>query len=222
MGWTMRKYDLACFDMDGTLTTVRSSWRWVHDCFEVNSEPNYEAFVNGEIDELEFMRRDIGLWMAKQPGVRLCDIARTFQNMPLIEGIQETVACLQAQGIACIIVSGGIDLAAKMLTDEFGFDEYVADSLITDENGVLTGEGRQNLDLHNKGEKVKEYIEKYYTTKERTISIGNSFTDISMFNESGLSIAFNPQDPYTSEAADHTVVSKNIADILDLIICDDE
>ncbi len=218
----MRRYDLACFDMDGTLTNVRSSWKWVHDCFEVDSEPNYEAFVNGEIDELEFMRRDIGLWKAKKPDVGLRDIAKTFQTMPLVEGIQETVACLRAQGIACIILSGGIDLAAKMLADEFGFDGYVADTLCADENGLLTGEGKQNIDLHNKGEKVKEYIERYHTTKERTISIGNSFTDISMFNESGLSIAFNPQDPYTSEAADHTVVSKNIADILDLIIYDDE
>ncbi len=217
----MRKYDLACFDMDGTLTKVRSSWKWVHDCFEVDSEPNYRAFINGEIDELEFMRRDIALWKGKHPGVRVGDIARTFQNMPLIDGIQETVACLQANGIACIIVSGGIDLAAKMLADEFGFDGYVADSLCTDENGALTGEGIQNIDLRNKGLKVREYIEEYLTTKERTISIGNSFTDITMFENSGLSIAFNPQDEYTSEAADHTVISDNIADILDLIIGDD-
>ncbi len=217
----MRKYDLACFDMDGTLTTVRSSWRWVHDCFEVDSEPNYKAFINQEIDEIEFMRRDIALWKNKYPDIRISDVAKTFQTMPLIGGIQETIACLQANGIACVIVSGGIDLAAKMLADEFGFDGYVADSICTDEEGRLTGEGMQNVDLRDKGIKVREYIEEYYTTKERTVSIGNSFTDIPMFESSGLSIAFNPQDEYTSDAADHTIRSDNIADILDLIIGDE-
>lgn len=216
----MRKYDLVCFDMDGTLTTVRSSWRWIHECLDVDNEPAYQAFVNGEIDEKEFMRRDIGLWLEKNPGLRIGDIARMFQTMPLIGGIQETVACLRDNGIACVIVSGGIDLAAKMLCDEFGFDEYIADEICCDECGRLTGEGRQHLDLHDKGINVREFIEKYYTTKERTVSIGNSFTDIPMFESSGLSIAFNPTDEYTSEAATHTVRSDNIADVLDLILGD--
>jgi phosphoserine phosphatase len=58
----------------------------------------------------------------------------------------------------------------------------------------------------------------YGTTKERTVSIGNSFTDIPMFKNSGMSIAFNPTDPYTSEAATYTVRSDNIADVLDYIL----
>lgn len=217
----MRKYDLVCFDMDGTLTTVRSSWSWVHDCFGVDNEPAYRAFVNGEIDEEEFMRRDIGLWMKEKPGVTIRDIAKTFQTIPLIGGIQETVACLEDNGIRCVIISGGIDLAARMLKDEFGFDDYLADELCCDAQGVLTGEGKRNLDLRDKGVEVRRFIEKYGTTEERTVSIGNSYTDIPMFKNSGLSIAFNPTDPYTSEAADHTVESDNIADVLDFILTDD-
>ena len=41
-----------------------------------------------------------------------------------------------------------------------------------------------------------------------------------MFKNSGMSIAFNPTDPYTEEAATVTVRSDNIADVLDHIICD--
>jgi len=218
----MRKYDLVCFDMDGTLTRVRSSWCWVHQCYEVDNEPAYQAFVNGEIDEPEFMRRDIALWTGKKPDTSLSDIARTFRDMPLIEGIQETIACLTDNGIKCVIVSGGINLAAEMLTKEFGFDDYVADELCAYEDGRLTGEGKMNVDLRDKGINVRQFIEKYGTTKERTVSIGNSFTDIGMFKASGLSIAFNPTDPYTSEAADLTIESENISDVLDPILDDEQ
>ena len=214
----MRKYDLVCFDMDGTLTKLRSSWCWVHSCFEVDNEPAYQAFCNGEIDEPEFMRRDIALWTNKNPDVTIRDIAVLFRDMPLIDGIQETIACLKANGIRTVIISGGIDLAAKMLANEFGFDDYIADEVLSYEDGRLTGEGKMNVDLRDKGINVRQYIEKYGTTMERTVSVGNSFTDIPMFKNSGMSIASNPTDPYTQEAATHTIFSENIADILDFIM----
>ena len=217
----MRKYDLVCFDMDGVLTKVRSSWAWVHECFGVDSEPNYRAFCNGEIDEKEFMRRDIALWKGVKSDVSIRDIAVLFRDMPLIGGIQETIACLNECRIRSYIVSGGIDLAAEMLSKEYGFDGYVADHICTYEDGRLTGEGIEVVNLADKGLSVRPIIEKFRTTKERTASIGNSFTDIKMFEATGMSIAFNPTDPYTEEAATYTVRSENLSDVLDYILEDD-
>ena len=218
----MRKYDLVCFDMDGVLTVLRSSWCWIHQNFGVDNEAAYQAYLNGEIDEPEFMRRDIALWKGVKPDVKISDLVYFFQSMPLIGGIQETVACLRGNGIRCVIVSGGIDLAAKMIANEFGFDDYAADEICSYSDGSLTGEGKMNVDLRDKGITVREFIKKYDTTAERTVSIGNSFTDISMFKSSGISIAFNPTDDYTSEAATYTVRTDNISDILDLILPDEQ
>lgn len=215
-----RKYDLVCFDMDGTLTTVRSSWRWIHDCIGVDSEPNYRAYLNGEIDEYEFMRRDIGLWTAVKPDIKLGDLAHMFQSMPLMEGIQETVAALEESGIHCVIVSGGIDIAAKMLQNEFGFEDAVADSIEVNPDGTFTGYGIENVDLRDKGAWVRKFQERYDVTKERTVSVGNSFTDVPMFRESGLSIAVNC-DEYTAQNADVVLETHNIADILDYILPED-
>jgi len=219
---TMMKYDLVCFDMDGVLTKLRSSWCWVHTCFEVDNEPAYQAYVNGEIDESEFMRRDIGLWTAKKPDVTIDEIAKLFQDMPLIGGIQETIACLKENGIRSVIVSGGIDKAALLIKNEFGFDDFAADEICTNPDGTLTGEGKLIVDLKDKGINVREFIKKYNTTPERTVSIGNSYTDIPMFKNTGMSIAFNPTDHYTSDAATYTVVSDNIADVLDYILVEEE
>ena len=218
----MREYDLVCFDMDGVLTVLRSSWCWIHQSLDVDNEATYQAYINGEIDEMEFMRRDIGLWKSARPDINISDLIRFFQSMPLTGGIQETVAYLRNNGIRCVIVSGGIDIAARMIAEEFGFDDYAADGLETDENGMLTGEGILNVDLKDKGINVRHFIEKYQTTKERTVSIGNSFTDIPMFKNSGMSIAFNPTDEYTVEAATYTVRSDNIADVLDHILPQEE
>lgn len=218
----MRKYDLVCFDMDGVLTDIRSSWHWMHLCLDVDNEESYRAFCNGEIDEKEFMRRDIALWKRAMPGIGTREIVKFMRDLPLIGGIQETVACLKADGLRCVIISGGMDIAAKMITDEFGFDDYIADGLEYDALGNLTGEGIMRVNLKDKGIWVREYIRRYETVPERTVSIGNSHTDIPMFKNSGMSIAFNPIDPMTEEAATHTVRSKNIADILDLIIGSDE
>lgn len=218
----MRKYDLVCFDMDGVLTDLRSSWYWIHLCLDVDNEDTYRAYCNGEIDQEEFMRRDVSSWKRVLPDIGEKDLIRFLREMPLIGGIQETIACLRANGIKSVIISGGIDLAAKMIADEFGFDDYVADGLVTDEKGRLTGEGIMTVDLRDKGIWVREFISRYGTVKERTVSIGNSHTDIPMFENSGMSIAFNPTDVYTEEASDHIVRSKNIADILDLIIGEEE
>ena len=213
-----RHYDLVIFDMDGVLTRDRSSWTFVHDMMGVSNEHNLKAFIDGKIDEDEFIRSDIALWHGVDPDIRIGKIARFFRELRLIDGIQETVACLHYNDIKCVICSGGIDLAAKMISDEYGFDDYAAVTLLTDENGRLTGEGRKGVDLSDKGVSVRAFIQKYDTTPERTVSIGNSFTDIKMFENTGLSIAFNPEDDRTRSASDHVVVSKNIADVLDYII----
>ncbi len=212
------KYDLACFDMDGTLTNIRSTWQWIHRCLGTSNEKGYQDFINQLITEEEFMRSDISIWKSAKPDLCVRDLIKIFQQTPLVGGIQETVASLQDCGMRCVIVSGGIDIAAEMLANEFGFDDFIADGLKTDNEGKLTGEGVKVVDLADKGVWVREFIGRYGTTPERTVSIGNSFTDIPMFRNSGLSIAFNPLDTYTSDAATYTVRSDNISDILDRII----
>ena len=218
----MRKYDLVCFDMDGVLTSVRSSWHWINLCLDVNNDDSFLAYITERITQTEFMRMDIAQWHAVKPDLKISDIIRFFQDMPLVEGIQETVACLRSNGIRCVIVSGGVDLAAKMIAQEYGFDDYAADEICSNPDGSLTGEGRMVVDLKDKGITVRHFTEKYNTTKERVVSIGNSHTDIPMFRNSGMSIAFNPTDDDTKAEATHIVVSKNIADVLDLILPDED
>lgn len=214
-----KRYDLAIFDMDGTLTKVKSSWNYILTEFGGDNTEGYNAFMNGEIDEIDFMRSDIALWKKAKPNVSLMDIARMMRDLPLIDGIQETVAALHYNNIKCVICSGGLSIAARMISDEYGFDDYMADDLEADESGLLTGDGIRNVDLRDKGISAKILMDRFNAKPERCIAIGNSFGDIPMFDLCGLSIAFNPIDmEYTGASADHVVVSGNISEILDIIL----
>ena len=77
-----RKYDLAIFDMDGTLTKCNSSWAFILNEFGKDNKEAYDAFVNGEIDEVEFMRRDIALWKEAKPDVSIKDIMKMIVTFP--------------------------------------------------------------------------------------------------------------------------------------------
>ena len=138
----MNRYKLVVFDMDGVLIDYVSSWTWVHDKMGVENEEAFRSFKEGRISEIEFIRRDIGLWTGKDKDVRISDIINALHDVPLIHGIQETIAALSHNGIRSVIVSGGIDLAAKMIADEYGFDDHAANSIMCCPDGILTGEAR--------------------------------------------------------------------------------
>jgi phosphoserine phosphatase len=212
------RYGLVVFDMDGVLVDHVSTWTWVHDKMSVNNDEAFELFKAGKIDETEFIRRDIGLWLQKYPEMRISDIVNELQDMPLIQGIQETIAVLSHYGIKSVIVSGGIDVAAKMIANEFGFDGHAANTILAYPDGRLTGEGRVNVDLTDKGIVTREFMKKHGASKEMTVAIGNSYTDVKMLNAAGLAIAFNPIDEEVIAASDHVIRSDNISDVLGLIL----
>jgi len=211
-------YKLVVFDMDGVLIDHVSSWTWVHDKMEVNNDEAFELFKKGKISEIEFIRRDIGLWLNKYPNVRMTDIISALHDIPLIQGIQETVATLSHNGIRSVIVSGGIEQAAQMIANEFMFDGHAANSILTHPDGRLTGEGKVNVDLGDKGIVTKEFMRMYGASREETVAIGNSYTDVRMLEAAGLAIAFNPIDDAVIDVADVVIKSDNISDVLDVIL----
>jgi phosphoserine phosphatase len=207
-------YGLVAFDMDGVLVDHASSWTWVHEHFKVDNEASLVAYIEGRIDDREFMRRDIEKWLSIRSDLCLEDIDEILRPVPVIPGIKETVSMLRSKGMRCVIVSGGLDMAARRIAEQNGFDDHIANSLACDENGRLTGEGVLRVELTNKRRALERFQEKYGVPAERTVAIGNSFVDVSMFSASGLSIAFNPIDETVERSADVVLRSKDLRDVL--------
>ncbi len=213
-----RKFDLVAFDMDGVLVDYLSSWTWVHDRFGVSNEESVISFMDGEIDDLEFMRRDIALWLKHRPGLGLGDVEMELARLPINPGIGATVSALKERGIRTVIISGGLDLIAGKIAERYGFDAQWSNGLAADANGRLTGEGVLRVELCNKSKALHEAQELFGIAPERTAAIGNSSIDVSMFQVSSLGIAFNPIDEEVVRGAHHVIRDASLSAVLPFLL----
>ncbi len=213
-----RMYDLVAFDMDGVLVRYPSSWTWVHHHFGVENDTALEAYIRGEIDDSEFMRRDIALWIERKRDLCAADIDSILEKLPITNGVRETVESLRDADIRTVIVSGGLDSAARRISEEYGFDGWLANGLECDREGRLTGAGVLRVELMNKRRALDFFQSRWGVEKERSVCVGNSFVDISMFERCGLGIAYNPIDDLVAKKADVVVVDPDLRSVLPHIL----
>lgn len=210
--------DLVAFDMDGVLVDTESTWTWIHRHFGVSNERGLAQFIRGEIDDHEFMRRDIALWLEKRPDLDIEYIESVLGKVPEMRGIERTVRTLRERGTRIVIISGGLDIVARRLADKYGFDGFVANGLEIDGKGRLTGRGILRVQLMNKREALNRFLEKWKIPPARAAAVGNSFVDASMFEGCGHSIAFNPVDTKVIEKASAVIHSDDLSDVLPLLL----
>ncbi|UCE36500.1 MAG: HAD-IB family phosphatase [Thermoplasmata archaeon] len=211
------KYKFIAFDLDGVLVDTFSSWVWMHKHFNVNNDESLYAYQRGEIDYAEFMRRDIALWLEKKKDMTINDVEEILSSIPLVKGAKEVVAELKEYGVKTAIISCGIEVLANRVAKKFGIDFVVANGLVVDEDGRLTGEGTLSIELADKGKPLRKLLLQNSVKKEESAAIGNSYGDAAMFDVCGFGIAFNPQDDITREKADLIIQGDDLRGILPFI-----
>ena len=211
------RFRLVCFDLDGVLTDHISSWVWVHDHFGVSNEDSYQAFVRGEIDDMEFMRRDIALWKHEKPGITAGDVEAILRKVPVMKGARELINALREEGTMTGIISGGIDLLARRVAQRLRMDFFVANGMEYGNDGNLTGEGILKVPLRDKASVVKGICAGNGFKMEDIAAVGDTYIDIPMMETSGFGIAFNPYDDRIIEAADAVVGEKDLSLLIPLL-----
>lgn len=207
---------IVVFDMDGVLVHQRSSWRIVHEMVGTSNEDSFQAYLLGEIDDEEFMERDIRLWKSK--GVRkISQVIELLEKAVLMDGFHTCMKDLKDNGFELAILSGGIDLLAERLGKEGGFDHILANGIEADDDGVLTGNGILRVPLRDKGSALRSYL------GERgeygpIVAVGDSEVDITMFQTADLSIAFRPETEKVARNSDHVVNEADLSKVLESIV----
>jgi phosphoserine phosphatase len=215
---TSQDFSIVIFDLDGVLVDSISSWVYLHDHFGVNNDPAYYAYMRNEIDDYEFMRRDIKLWLNKTQKFHISELTQILDSVPYMPGFFETMKVLNNNNIQTAIVSAGLEQLANRVAEAGNIRYVFANGLETDEVGYLTGEGILRVELRNKGKVVRNLLEELNIESDSAISIGNGEIDITMFEESGFSIAFDPADNKIRESADIIIEKKDLTEILNYII----
>jgi phosphoserine phosphatase len=214
---TMDKLELVVFDMDGVLTDIISSWKYIHDYFNTTNEKSVDDYVKGKIDDKEFIRRDADLWKVNGKPLKKEKLDKILLEVPIMDGAKKTIDFLKNNNVRTAIVSAGLDILANRVADYIGIDFVYANGIKVDKYGYLNGDGVVNVKLRYKEETVRRLAKKMCIPLNRVASVGNSCFDIPMFEITGLSIAFNPEDNCARDAASFIVEGKNLIKILPIL-----
>jgi phosphoserine phosphatase len=206
---------LVAFDMDGTLVDVDSSWAAVHDYYQDSNEEALHMFNRGEIDDREFVRRDIAIWWKHNPNLTCFELEKILDAVPLMPGAKELFDAIHARHVMTAIVSGGIDLLAKRLGRELGIEYVLANGCRVDASGRLTGEGTIRVPIKHKEAVLAQIQLQLGVTPEETASVGNSEIDVGLFRRSRIGVAFQPADEIVRRGATAVVTEKNLARVVE-------
>ncbi|MFX0135725.1 MAG: HAD-IB family phosphatase [Candidatus Hodarchaeota archaeon] len=210
------EFKLIIFDVDGTLTGENNSWKLIHSSLNVfeQAKNHREMFFNKEISYQKWADLDVGLWK----NVHVSRIEEILNKVPLIEGISETLSILKKKNFKTALLSSGISLFADKLKEKFGFDYSIANKVIVNEQGYLTGEVICNVAYNNKDKAINGLLRELNITFQQCIAVGDNENDINLFKKVGFSIALNPQASNVAEVADITITGRDLRKILNYII----
>ena len=206
--------ELVFFDMDGVLTDTISSWKHIHDYFGTSNERSVDEYLRGNIDDLEFIKRDVALWKKNGRFTSKYVLQDILNEIHLMNGAKQCILFLNTKKVKTAIVSAGLDILAEKIAKELGINYIFANGVKTDKNGTLTGEGTLKVQLMYKDKNVRNLAKKLNIPLEKCAAIGNSCFDVPMFETCGMGIAFNPDDDCVRESADIVVEGKDLSRVI--------
>jgi phosphoserine phosphatase len=144
----MRAYPkLFCFDMDGTITDIASSWEHLSrelGIWDDRAEHHLTAFIKGEIDYMEFCRLDALVLKGLESKL----IRRAIGKIDIDPGIERLAQLLKQQGAKLALVSSGLSILADRVMEVAPFD-YVFVNELEEADGLMTGGVIVNVSIDN-------------------------------------------------------------------------
>lgn len=200
---------MVVFDLDGTLTSVDSPWRYLHEAFGTweRGQINAERYRNGEISYREWAEADTQNWA----GAAMPEVKNILDNIPYREGAKDVFDELRQRGVKIVILSAGLSLLAERAARELGADLGIANELRTDD-GRLTGEIEVKVAINSKQEIVRKVASKFGVPLREVALVGDRAFDLA--NPECLKIAFMPKDDVARLEAHHVIETADLRAIL--------
>ncbi|PIW34281.1 MAG: hypothetical protein COW28_00070, partial [bacterium (Candidatus Ratteibacteria) CG15_BIG_FIL_POST_REV_8_21_14_020_41_12] len=210
------KYKAIIFDIDGTITTPVSSWRYIHEKlgkWDALACRYQELFLAGRISYRKFCELDAAHWK----GLPEKDIEGLFRDVPYARNAKDSIEKLKKIGLKLIAVSTGLQYLPQRLKKELRFD-YILSNELEAENGILTGGVKINLTHGAKGRVLKKIIREIRVEPPQVISVGDSEGDLPISRTAGYSIAFNSSSRRLSETVDYNCKTDDFSEVYTKIV----
>jgi phosphoserine phosphatase len=194
---------LAVFDLDGTLKQVRDPYVYVHERLgklELAEEITSKG-LNGQISYETWLRLDAELWMDTSRSA----LEQFFREDLYVPGAEETIRALKARDVYVVIISSGLLFHAQMVAEELGVDAVYGNEILFKQNGgdwVVSGEVRAHVPFDKKAELMARIQAEHGISSQESIAVGDTRSDIPMFERAEVGVAIYPNHPAVSEAAD--------------------
>lgn len=211
----MEKFKVVCFDMDGTLITNTNSVA-------------YLCTLNGRTEEVkEIEKREVNdkiSWIDADyikaeliAGLPVQSVEDRFKDqIKLINNIEKVLEELRNNHISSILVTAGPIQVAQVLEKIFKFDR-VYGSIYETKNDVFTGKILRHLGDGGKLDSLISFCNENNIDLDEVASVGDSASDITVFEKSGKSIAINYSSKLVGKA-DVYIKTDDLYNVLDHII----
>jgi phosphoserine phosphatase len=157
-----------------------------------------ERAMRGEIGFAPALRERVALLQGLPVATIDQVIAERIRPNP---GAATLVRTMRAHGAYTCVVTGGFTAFMTPLAKAIGFDEYHANTLLSDRAGRLTGEVAEPvLGREAKRDTLLALRQRLRLRHEDTLAVGDGANDVPMIEAAGLGVAFHGK-PVLREAA---------------------
>lgn len=172
--------------------------------------------MEGDLDFETSLRQRINLLK----GTSVDDIKKLVENLPLMDGAEETIKELKKRGYKIATITGNFEIVTNRLK-ELDFD-YVFCNVLHEEDGKLTGEISGPLVMEDsKAVILQKIMDMEKLSADECAAVGDGANDIAMIKKAGLGVAFNAK-PVVREVADVIVEKKDFKELLNIFDKDKE
>jgi HAD superfamily PSPase-like hydrolase len=216
-----RKYDLVCFDVDGTLIRHPSDkviWEILNLRFTGDDRVNrerYRMYLDGKIDYAEWVRLDVGGWI--EAGATREGVVEAVREFEIYDGALETVHALKARGVHLAVISGTIDVVIDTLFPDHPFADVFTNKILFDGEGRVSGWEATPYDLDGKPLALRDVASRHGVALERTAFVGDGENDVPLAAVAGCLVAFNPRSAELERRADCVMKNRSMIELLDVL-----
>jgi phosphoserine phosphatase len=198
------------FDVDGTLVTGKSSGQYLASFLghEEVVAAAYAEWDAGLVDSASVELRDAKGWACASRD----EVWQWLGGLPLVDGIADVLDWCSRNDVLAALATLAWEPVGAYLCEVFGFEASCGPRLEY-ADGHFTGAVAQHFSPVAKRDFASELARSAGLSMNRCAAVGDSHSDVPLFGEVGLAVAFNG-DEHVTDMADVQISGNDLREVL--------